>query len=261
MIPVSFVEKWRRCAPWQSLDMIEQDLVISRVLVNLYSDPLISDKLILRGGTALNKLFIQPAARYSEDIDLVQKVPEPIGPTIDTIRRLLEPWLGEAKRKLTEQGAKLIYQYSSLDKLASKVKIEINTREHLQILPTKEVPFSVHSEWFQGESTVVTYVLEELLATKLRALYQRRKGRDLFDLWYTCKYRSIDMARVIDVFQAYCAHEGIEITQKKFKDNLASKRRNRDFQIDMYVLLPDKIGWDFEVAYDFVQHYFISQLP
>ncbi|MGH2469017.1 MAG: nucleotidyl transferase AbiEii/AbiGii toxin family protein [Chloroflexota bacterium] len=38
------------------------------------------------------------------------------------------------------------------------------------------------SPWFTGSADVPTFALEELLGTKLRALYQRRKGRDLFDL-------------------------------------------------------------------------------
>ena len=45
---------------------------------------------------------------------------------------------------------------------------------------------AVDSEWFSGSGTIITYRLEELMATKLRALYQRRKGRDLFDLWFVC---------------------------------------------------------------------------
>lgn len=102
MIPESFIERWRFNAKWQTLDMNEQDLVISRVLVCLYNDPKIKNSLVLRGGTALNKLFIKPPARYSEDLDFVQKTAEPIGSTIDTIRELLKPWLGEPKRKITE---------------------------------------------------------------------------------------------------------------------------------------------------------------
>jgi predicted nucleotidyltransferase component of viral defense system len=47
----------------------------------------------------------------------------------------------------------------------------------------KKHKFSVENQWFSGDCEITTYYLEELLGTKLRALYQRRKGRDLFDLW------------------------------------------------------------------------------
>ena len=61
--------------------MVEQDLVISRALVEMYSVPELADLLAFRGGTALYELHLRPPARYSEDIDLVQFQPEPIGET------------------------------------------------------------------------------------------------------------------------------------------------------------------------------------
>ena len=78
MIPENFIEQWQNCVQWRTLPQIEQDLVISRALVDLYNEPYIKDALLFRGGTALNKLFLKPPARYSEDIDFVQKRPEPI---------------------------------------------------------------------------------------------------------------------------------------------------------------------------------------
>ena len=88
--------------------------MISRALVNLYNDPHVKDALVFRGGTALNKLFINPPARYSEDIDFVQKNADPIGQTIDAIRALLKPWLGDPKWKITQRSAKLTYKYESV---------------------------------------------------------------------------------------------------------------------------------------------------
>ena len=97
MIPEIFIENWRKTVPWQMTEQIEQDLMISRALVDLYNDPHVKDALVFRGGTALNKLFINPPARYSEDIDFVQVRPEPIGKVIDAIRFCLDDWLGEPK--------------------------------------------------------------------------------------------------------------------------------------------------------------------
>lgn len=72
MIPAAYITEWQQSAPWQHPDLVEQDLVISRALVELFSDDRISQHLAFRGGTALYKLCLLPAARYSEDIDLVQ---------------------------------------------------------------------------------------------------------------------------------------------------------------------------------------------
>ena len=143
MIPEVFIENWRKTVPWQMTEQIQQDLMISRALVDLYNDPHVKDALVFRGGTALNKLFINPPARYSEDIDFVQKNADPIGQTIDAIRALLKPWLGDPKWKITQRSAKLIYKYESVNKIPAKLKIEINTTEHFQVLPLKTVPFSM----------------------------------------------------------------------------------------------------------------------
>ncbi|MBT9583866.1 nucleotidyl transferase AbiEii/AbiGii toxin family protein [bacterium] len=69
-------------------------------IVELFSETKLSRSLAFRGATALYKLHLRPAARYSEDIDLVQILSEPIGPTLDAIRAQLDPWLGTPRRQL-----------------------------------------------------------------------------------------------------------------------------------------------------------------
>jgi predicted nucleotidyltransferase component of viral defense system len=260
MIPENFIENWRMHAKWQNIIQVEQDLIISRALIDLYNDPYIKNVLVFRGGTALNKLFLQPASRYSEDIDFVQKNPEPIGETIDNIRKLLKPWLGDPGWKITQRSAKLIYKYKSINRTPGKLKIEINTTEHFHVLPLKREPFAINSEWFAGESDIVTYEIDELIATKLRALYQRRKGRDLFDLRYVLSRNLVNIDRVIDIFHQYCANDGLKISGTEFRQNLDLKRQNRDFQIDMNLLLPSNISWDFNEAFDYVTQEIIRRL-
>lgn len=72
MIPRAYIEAWRAEAPWVQATHVEQDLVISRALVEIFARPELSSSLAFRGGTALHKLHLRPAGRYSEDIDLVQ---------------------------------------------------------------------------------------------------------------------------------------------------------------------------------------------
>jgi predicted nucleotidyltransferase component of viral defense system len=261
MIPKNFVEQWRNSVKWRTLPQIEQDLVISRALVDLYNEPYIKDALVFRGGTALNKLFLKPPARYSEDIDFVQKRSEPIGKTIDAIRELLKSWLGDPKWKITERSAKLIYTYESINKLPTKLKIEINTTEHFQVLPLHLEKFDVKSEWFNGSADVITYEIDELMATKLRALYQRRKGRDLFDIWYVVKQDIVDLDRVFETFSKYCANDRTNIRGEEFLKNLALKKDHPDFRSDMSVLLPIELNWNFDDAYQFVLNNVINHLP
>src|SRR6266513_2265342 len=96
MIPINIITQWRQHSPWIYQSQVEQDLILSRALVALYQNELIQRTLAFRGGTALNKLFIKPAARYSEDLDFVQMNDEPIGHILTAIRQVLDPWLGAA---------------------------------------------------------------------------------------------------------------------------------------------------------------------
>lgn len=253
MIPELYIEQWQKNAPWQTLAMIEQDLVISRALINLYSEPEVQRNLIFRGGTALNKIYINPSARYSEDIDLVQLNAEPIGKALDVIRRVLDPWLGEPQRKLTERSAKLVYRYTSVDNTPAKLKIEINTTEHFNVLPILAKSYNVDSEWFQGSSNIMTYHLDELMGTKLRALYQRRKGRDLFDLWYVLDRNLVNVESLVSIFDQYCEHNNESITRSNFESNLNLKKQHRDFILDIIPLLTPNFEWDFNHAVEQVE--------
>lgn len=261
MIPSIFIEQWRHNVPWQTIAMIEHDLIISKALVCLYNDPKIKDSLVFRGGTALNKLYIQPPARYSEDLDFVQKKSEPIGETMSAIRGVLDHWLGEPKRKITERGVKLIYKYIAINELPAKLKIEINTTEHFQVHDLTQIPYSVNSEWFSGSCVIETYQLEELMATKLRALYQRRKGRDLFDVWWVTLKNLLDVNKMIDIFHEYCINDKRIISKDLFLENVELKRSNQDFQNDMNALLPIHVEWNFEKAFDYVINNIINILP
>jgi len=262
MIPRDYINQWSQQVPWQSFPMVEQDLIISRALIELFKQEKTRQSLVFRGGTALNKLYLNPPARYSEDIDFVQRNPEPIGETITAIRSVLDSWLGKPKRKLTERSVKLIYQYENIEQTKAKLKIEINTVEHLSVLAPQIIEHRVDSPWFRGAGSIHTYSLEELMATKLRALYQRRKGRDLFDVWFVCTQNTINIPLMIDIFKEYCAHDGIVISKDDFIANLNLKKTNRDFQVDMSVLLPKTglVVWNFEQAFDCVQNRIVNHL-
>jgi len=128
--------------------------------------------------------FITTRDKYSEDIDLVQITTEPFGPVIDRLRERLQ-FLGEPKRKQKAHNNTLIYHFESESSpgLLIRLKVETNCREHFSVLGYQQFPFNLESSWFTGSCNITTYKLEELLGTKLRAMYQRRKGRDLYDLY------------------------------------------------------------------------------
>lgn len=263
MIPRDYITSWRNHAPWATDAQVEQDLAISRALVELFGVPDLARALAFRGGTALYKLHLTPPPRYSEDIDLVQVRAEPIGNTLNQMRSVLDPWLGPPRWKLKEGSVNLVYRFESEDQppLRLRLKIEINTREHFTELGLQRVPLEVDSRWFRGSAGVTTYTLDELLGTKLRALYQRRKGRDLFDLWHALQMGRVDVSSVIACFRRYMAEGGHAATRAQFEENLEGKRRLPDFCEDMGPLLRPGLEWDVDAAMNTVLERVIALLP
>lgn len=246
MIPAAFITEWSLQCPWTSPAQVEQDLVLSRALVNIYSHPGLCERLLFRGGTALHKIVLRPAARYSEDLDFVQLHEEPIGPTLDLLRARLNPWLGEPKCDIGPRGATLLYRFESElpPVIRLRLKVEINTREHLCLLPSERARFTVASRWFSGEAHLPVYATTELLGTKLRALYQRRKGRDLFDLWQAHQAGVFDARAVAGIFTRYMHAENLQVTGAEFSANLDAKLKHPGFQSDTPPLLRPGVHFD-----------------
>ena len=263
MIREQAIVEWRREAPWVANWMVEQDLVLSRALVEMYSVPDLAERLAFRGGTALYKLHLRPAARYSEDIDLVQVRAEAIGDTLDRLRSVLDPWLGMPQRKFKDGRVNLVYRFETDDAppLKLRLKIEINSREHFSELGLVRVPFAVDSQWFRGQADVTTFPVDELLGTKLRALYQRKKGRDLFDLWYALKQGRTDIGALVTCFDRYMTEGGHTVTRALFEANLHKKSKRKDFRNDMDALLRHDLPWDFDEALDVVLSDVVARLP
>ncbi|MFZ1882063.1 MAG: nucleotidyl transferase AbiEii/AbiGii toxin family protein [Rhodoplanes sp.] len=263
MIPRDYITEWRAQAPWVDDFQVEQDLVISRALVAIFSHPLLSKSLAFRGGTALYKLHLKPPARYSEDIDLVQVDAEPAGPIMDAMRQVLNPWLGDPRWKQTEGRVTFVYRFPSEDAppLQLRLKIEINSREHFAVFGFVNHPFAVSSRWFDGSCRIKTYTLDELLGTKLRALYQRKKGRDLFDLAIALEQEIVNPERIVRAFLKYIEHSGHSVSRAQFEENLARKLADPQFYADIGPLLASGFSWDQQEAANTVSNQLIARLP
>ncbi|MCE5262181.1 MAG: nucleotidyl transferase AbiEii/AbiGii toxin family protein [Deltaproteobacteria bacterium] len=247
MIPGDFISEWKKAAPWSRNDQVEQDLIISRALVEIFNHPYLADNLAFRGGTALFKLHLPPV-RYSEDIDLVQVHPGPIGPVMSALQEKLNPWLGSPKRKQGEGRVTLTYRVASEEGAPLKLKVEINSREHFTFFGYERRALAVDSRWFSGSASILTYQLDELLGTKVRALYQRKKGRDLFDLWIAFTSANARSERVIDCFLRYMENEGHRVSRAEFERNLLAKLNDRKFIAEIEPLLVADSGFDLPKA-------------
>ena len=218
--------------PWQTNEQVEQDMVICRALAEIFKDEFLAKHLAFRGGTALHKLYLSPQPRYSEDIDLVQIKAEPIKETIDKIRDALT-FLGEPVVKQKANNNTLVFRFESeiAPVMPLRLKVETNCREHFCVLGITKFPFSVESQWYSDSYEITTYPLEELLGTKLRALYQRRKGCDLFDLYIALTQKDLNLDQILASYREYMNFVvGNNVpTQKEFLLNMVEKMKDNEF--------------------------------
>lgn len=240
MIPAQNIVAWGNVVPWADQRQVEQDLIISRALVEIFSDAMLRDELRFRGGTALNKLHFPASLRYSEDIDLVRTSAGPIGPILDQLRVVLEPWLGRAQFDQSPVAPKFRFRVDAEDGsgVPIRLKIEINTREIEAFDVPAALTLRVANPWFSGEASIPTYSREEMLATKLRALLQRDKGRDLYDLAHALEvFDGLDADRIVEMFGRYLDLSGQAISRAQAQERMFAKLANPRFLLDMRPLL------------------------
>lgn len=237
--------------------------MLSRALVAMFQAPAVAEGAAFRGGTALHKVFFSTPGRYSEDIDLVQRDRGPIGGLISSIRSSLDSWLGTPRWKQGSGRFTLVYRFTSTFEPVSemRLKVEVNTREHFNVLGVGRRPFVVENPWFGGATELPLYEIDELLGTKMRALYQRRKGRDLFDLWLASERAAVDPDRVVTCFRRYLEHDGQSVSRAEFEANLLPKLGDPGFGRDIEPLVAPGIHWDFDGAAKYVLETLVSRLP
>jgi len=263
VIPRAHVTAWRRSAPWPTDAQVEQDLVLSRALVEMFQDQAVSRVAMFRGGTALHKLFLEKPGRYSEDIDLIQVEPGPIGPLLGAIRAVLDRWLGKPGSKRGSDRVSLLYRFETTSRPIQpmRLKLEINTREHVCMMGRSARRFEVSNPWFSDSTDVPTFLIEEILATKLRALYQRKKGRDLYDLWLALSRLKIDDEKVVECFVRYMEAAGARVSRAEFEANLSEKLESPSFLGDLAPLLPTGVIFDAPTGGDLLQRRILARLP
>ena len=182
--------------------------------------------------------------------------------SIDRLREVLS-FLGKPVVKQKANNNTLIFRFDSeiLPIQPIRLKVETNCREHFNVLGLTKADFRIENQWFSGECSVTTYKLDELLGTKLRALYQRRKGRDLFDL-----YKALNTVEVNTEYLIRCYYEYMDFvvdkppTKKEFLLNMEQKIVDDEFLGDTSMLLRPEENYNPEEAYHLVREEIIERL-
>ena len=262
MIPQRAIIEWRESVPWIKEIMVEQDLIICRALVSIYSDDFLSSRLAFRGGTALHKLYLSPQPRYSEDIDFVQIQSENVGAVLDKLREVLS-FLGKPIIKQKKNNNTMVFRVDSTFSPITpiRLKIEINCKEHFNVLGLVKVPFEVKNQWFSGRCEITAYQLDELIGTKLRALYLRKKGRYLFDLYKALENKNLNTDNVLKCYHKYISFsDGVSPSQAVYLANMEEKMQEDIFLNDTQTLLRPSLTFNRQEAYEVVKRELIEKI-
>ena len=229
------ITAWSTNHNWPTREQIEQDLLLSQAICEIANDEILGKELVIRGGTAFHKMFLPKPYRYSEDLDYVRTTQGGIGEITSRLTKIGTS-LGYSVKTKIGKYPKIYYRGTTQTGLPLRIKVEINTYERSPSLSLIRLKHTVDSDWYRGTAQVRTFRPEELIATKIRALYQRSKGRDLYDLWLALTVLMLDTDLVIDAFTPY-RPDGF--TSKLAVNNLESKLQTRGFRDDILPLVTD----------------------
>jgi predicted nucleotidyltransferase component of viral defense system len=264
--------------PWPTQSQVEQDLLLCRSMAALFDDKFLRSQIAMRGGTLLHKVHLSPPSRYSEDIDLVVFGDRPEDHIRKALRRVLRDVLGNPQASVWQaiqlairnavrpsRVLRMTYAVPSImvPGTTLTIVVEANVTERVPHRPIVQVPFAFRFREGTRQTVINGYDMHEMLGTKLRALFQRRRGRDLFDLfWALTRARpAVDPSAVIESFRHYLRMEGSNAGRAEFVAILDSHLADAGFCSDMDSLLRVGIHYDPREAGECVKTRLLSLLP
>jgi predicted nucleotidyltransferase component of viral defense system len=264
--------------PWSAQYQVEQDLLLRRAMAALFDDDFLSSQIAMRGGTLLHKVHLAPASRYSEDIDLVVVGNRPEDHIRLGIRRVLADLFGPPKASVwgslklairnVVQPSRVLRMTYSLPSIIEPgrmldIVVEANVTERKPHRAAVEIPFSFPFRDKTVQTRVKGYDIHEMLGTKMRAMFQRKRGRDLFDLYWalTKSPTPVDPSEIIESFQHYMKQEGTTAARAEFIEILEAHLKDRGFCSDKGPLLRTGMIYTPQTAGRYVKANLLKLLP
>jgi predicted nucleotidyltransferase component of viral defense system len=280
MIPITRQDilAHQQVVPWAAQYQVEQDILLCRAMVALFDDKFLSNQIAMRGGTLLHKVHLAPASRYSEDIDLVVVGARPEQHIRSAIRRVLTDVLGRPKTSVwgtlrlalrnSVKPSRVLRMTYSIPSIMDhgrtlNIVVEGNVTERKPHLAVVEMPFSFPFRDKAVQTQIKGYDIHEMLGTKMRAMFQRKRGRDLFDLYWalTKSAKKVKPSAIIESFQHYMKREGTKAGRAEFIGILENHLKDAGFCSDMEPLLRNGIDYDPQVAGIYIKNNLLSLLP
>ncbi len=221
-------------------------------MIEIAENALLKDEFVMRGGTCLHKIHLKEPRRYSEDLDYVRRSNTGIKPYITELRAIAGR-VGLAVSNVDRSGS-MVHVYFDADATDGgriRIKVETNIAETDFFNKTIEIDHQVDSLWWSGKAKIPTFTLAEMMSTKSRALYQRRKGRDLFDLWLVLTSEEVSPEGIVAGLRHYM-NESL-FTYPQLRQNLTDKLADAGFRTDiegLVVAMPEE--YDIDNAADLV---------
>jgi predicted nucleotidyltransferase component of viral defense system len=210
-------------------NVIEKDYMLGWLLAGIGNHPQLNNSWIFKGGTCLRKCYYE-TYRFSEDLDftIVEGGPEDPNALIPIFGEIAE-WIKEQsgvelvlndksfQRKrnrrgnLTTQG-RIAYRGPNGNPTMPKVKLDLTSDEVLVDRPANRQVGHPYSDHLPIEG-ILCYSIAEHFGEKLRALAERCRPRDLYDVVHMHRHPDlIGLARVVrSALERKCAHAGIDV--------------------------------------------------
>ena len=233
MLPQKFVDLFARGAD-VSLLVAERDIVLTYVL-HILADKRLLERLVFKGGTCVRKVFLGRSGRFSEDLDFTAiGVSDPD----DLILAIAEVFDGQTYYGITFSvqaedfyvrgdrqacGARVGYTHEWNPSAQFALDVSLREEPVLEVQTVSLLEDSYFKHLEIEPPAVTTLRFEEIVAEKIRAAYQRRAVRDVYDLYQFCQRPfDRDLVRMLTVLKLWLVGDAFD--PDCFFANLKSER-------------------------------------